>query len=76
MKGSLESRVCSRDYFKVKSGFSQRSKKRTASKLYSKDFSMAGTAAVNYGKAGGVGKYYASLLLWVTFLLKNLNIRV
>jgi cell division protein FtsI (penicillin-binding protein 3) len=33
-----------------------------------------GTAAVNYGKAGGVGKYYASS--WVTFLLKNLNIRV
>jgi hypothetical protein len=37
---------------------------------------MAGTTAVNYRKAGGVGKYYASLLLWVTFLLKNLNIRV
>ena len=38
-------------------------KKGTASKLYSKDFSMAGktgTAAVNYGKAGGAGKYYAS----------------
>jgi cell division protein FtsI (penicillin-binding protein 3) len=38
-------------------------KKGTASKLYSKDFSMAGktgTAAVNYAKDGGSGKYYAS----------------
>jgi cell division protein FtsI (penicillin-binding protein 3) len=53
-----------RDYFKVKSGFSQRSKKRTASKLYSKDFSMAGKQEQRgeLRKAGGVGKYYASSL--------------
>ncbi len=39
------------------------SKKGTGSKLYSKDFSMAGktgTAQVNYAKAGGAEKYYAS----------------
>ena len=38
-------------------------KKGTASKLYSKDFSMAGktgTAAVDYASNGGVDKYYAS----------------
>ncbi len=38
-------------------------KKGTGSKLYSKDFSMAGktgTAMVNYGKAGREGMYYAS----------------
>jgi cell division protein FtsI (penicillin-binding protein 3) len=38
-------------------------KKGTGSKLYSKDFSMAGktgTAQVNYGKAGKEGLYYAS----------------
>ena len=38
-------------------------KKGTASKLYSKDFSMAGktgTAQVNYSKNGGSEKYYAS----------------
>jgi cell division protein FtsI (penicillin-binding protein 3) len=38
-------------------------KKGTASKLYSKDFSMAGktgTAAADYGKDGGVNKYYIS----------------
>jgi cell division protein FtsI (penicillin-binding protein 3) len=39
-------------------------KKGTGSKLYSKDFSMAGktgTAQVDYGKDGGSGQYYASL---------------
>ncbi len=38
-------------------------KKGTGSKLYSKDFSMAGktgTAQVNYSKNGGSDKYYAS----------------
>ncbi|MES2747093.1 MAG: penicillin-binding protein [Bacteroidota bacterium] len=38
-------------------------KRGTASKLYSKDFSMAGktgTAAADYGKDGGVNKYYIS----------------
>jgi cell division protein FtsI (penicillin-binding protein 3) len=38
-------------------------KKGTASKLYSKDFSMAGktgTAQMNYGKVGKEGLYYAS----------------
>lgn len=38
-------------------------KKGTASKLYSKDFSMAGktgTAAADYGKDGGANKYYIS----------------
>ncbi|REH00411.1 peptidoglycan D,D-transpeptidase FtsI family protein [Flavobacterium aquicola] len=38
-------------------------KKGTGSKLYSKDFSMAGktgTAAVNYAQNGGQDKYYAS----------------
>jgi cell division protein FtsI/penicillin-binding protein 2 len=44
-------------------------KKGTGSKLYSKDFSMAGktgTAQVDYGKDGGSGQYYASSL-WGTF---------
>jgi cell division protein FtsI (penicillin-binding protein 3) len=38
-------------------------KKGTGSKLYSKDFSMAGktgTAQANYGKNGGIDKYYIS----------------
>jgi cell division protein FtsI (penicillin-binding protein 3) len=38
-------------------------KRGTGSKLYSKDFSMAGktgTAQVNYAKDGGANKYYAS----------------
>ncbi len=38
-------------------------KRGTASKLYSKDFSMAGktgTAAANYGSNGGADKYYIS----------------
>lgn len=38
-------------------------KRGTASKLYSKDFSMAGktgTAAADYGKEGGANKYYIS----------------
>jgi cell division protein FtsI (penicillin-binding protein 3) len=63
-KEVLNPRVCSPEtILKLKAVLANVVKKGTASKLYSKDFSMAGktgTAAVNYGKAGGVGKYYAS----------------
>jgi hypothetical protein len=63
-------------HFKVESSFKKCSE--VTSKLYSKDFSMAektGTAAVNYAKDGGSGKYYASSL-WVIFRLIILNILV
>ena len=63
-KEVLNQRICSPEtILKLKAVLANVVKKGTASKLYSKDFSMAGktgTAAVNYGKAGGVGKYYAS----------------
>ena len=63
-KEVLNPRICSPEtILKLKAVLANVVKKGTASKLYSKDFSMAGktgTAAVNYGKAGGVGKYYAS----------------
>jgi hypothetical protein len=47
--------------------------KRTASKLYSKDFSMAGNSGGELRKAGGVGilRFFVGY-----FPLKNLNIRV
>lgn len=63
-KEVLNPRICSQEtILKLQAVLGNVVKKGTASKLYSKDFSMAGktgTAAVNYGKAGGVGKYYAS----------------
>ena len=63
-KEVLNPRICSQEtILKLQAVLANVVKKGTASKLYSKDFSMAGktgTAAVNYGKAGGTGKYYAS----------------
>ncbi|SEF68600.1 penicillin-binding protein [Flavobacterium urumqiense] len=60
----LNPKVCSQEtILKLKAVLLNVVKKGTASKLYSKDFSMAGktgTAAVNYAKDGGLGKYYAS----------------
>ena len=60
----LNPRVCSQEtILKLKAVLENVVKKGTGSKLYSKDFSMAGktgTAAVNYAKDGGAGKYYAS----------------
>ncbi|MDP5202161.1 penicillin-binding protein [Flavobacterium sp. DG2-3] len=60
----INPRVCSPETLKkVKAVLANVVKKGTASKLYSKDFSMAGktgTAMVNYGKAGREGMYYAS----------------
>jgi cell division protein FtsI (penicillin-binding protein 3) len=63
-KEVLNPRICSKEtILKLKAVLLNVVKKGTASKLYSKDFSMAGktgTAAVNYAKDGGSGKYYAS----------------
>jgi cell division protein FtsI (penicillin-binding protein 3) len=60
----LNPKICSQaTILKLKAVLENVVKKGTASKLYSKDFSMAGktgTAAVNYAKDGGSGKYYAS----------------
>ena len=60
----INPKVCSQEtLLKLKAVLKNVVKKGTASKLYSKDFSMAGktgTAAVNYAKDGGAGKYYAS----------------
>lgn len=60
----LNPKICSNEtILKLKAVLQNVVKKGTASKLYSKDFSMAGktgTAAVNYGKNGGSEKYYAS----------------
>ncbi|MFC0780268.1 penicillin-binding protein [Flavobacterium sp. HJSW_4] len=60
----MNPRICSPETLKkVKAVLENVVKKGTASKLYSKDFSMAGktgTAMVNYGKAGREGMYYAS----------------
>ncbi|GAA3728807.1 penicillin-binding protein [Flavobacterium ginsengisoli] len=60
----INPKVCSPETLKkVKAVLENVVKKGTASKLYSKDFSMAGktgTAMVNYGKAGREGMYYAS----------------
>jgi cell division protein FtsI (penicillin-binding protein 3) len=63
-KEVLNPKICSQEtILKLKAILENVVKKGTASKLYSKDFSMAGktgTAAVNYAKDGGSGKYYAS----------------
>jgi cell division protein FtsI (penicillin-binding protein 3) len=60
----LNPRICSQETIKkLKAVLENVVKKGTGSKLYSKDFSMAGktgTAQVNYAKAGGSEKYYAS----------------
>jgi cell division protein FtsI (penicillin-binding protein 3) len=63
-KEVLNPKVCSQEtILKLKAMLQNVVKKGTGSKLYSKDFSMAGktgTAAANYGKDGGSGKYYIS----------------
>jgi cell division protein FtsI (penicillin-binding protein 3) len=60
----LNPRICSQETIhKLKAVLENVVKKGTGSKLYSKDFSMAGktgTAQVNYAKSGGSEKYYAS----------------
>ena len=60
----LNPKVCSQaTILKLKAVLLNVVKKGTASKLYSKDFSMAGktgTAAMDYAKNGGNDKYYAS----------------
>jgi cell division protein FtsI (penicillin-binding protein 3) len=60
----INPRICSpQTIAKLKAVLANVVKKGTASKLYSKDFSMAGktgTAQVNYAKDGGAGKYYSS----------------
>ena len=60
----LNPKICSQETIKkLKAVLENVVKKGTGSKLYSKDFSMAGetgTAQVNYAKAGGAEKYYAS----------------
>lgn len=60
----MNPRVCSQETLsKVQAVLQNVVKKGTGSKLYSKDFSMAGktgTAQVNYAKNGGAEKYYAS----------------
>jgi cell division protein FtsI (penicillin-binding protein 3) len=63
-KEVINPKICSKEtLLKVKAVLANVVKKGTASKLFSKEFSMAGktgTAAVNYAKDGGAGKYYAS----------------
>lgn len=60
----INPKVCSQEtILKLKAILLNVVKKGTGSKLYSKDFSMAGktgTAQVNYSKNGGSDKYYAS----------------
>jgi len=60
----LNPRICSQETIKkLKAVLENVVKRGTGSKLYSKDFSMAGktgTAQVNYAKSGGAEKYYAS----------------
>ena len=60
----INPKICSQEtILKLKEVLKNVVKRGTGSKLYSKDFSMAGktgTAQVNYGKNGGAGKYYAS----------------
>jgi cell division protein FtsI (penicillin-binding protein 3) len=60
----MNQKICSQEtILKLKAVLQNVVKKGTASKLYSKDFSMAGktgTAQVNYSKNGGSEKYYAS----------------
>jgi cell division protein FtsI (penicillin-binding protein 3) len=63
-KEVLISKICSNEtLFKLQAVLENVVKKGTGSKLYSKDFSMAGktgTAQVNYGKNGRSEMYYAS----------------
>ncbi|TDE47180.1 PASTA domain-containing protein [Flavobacterium rhamnosiphilum] len=63
-KEVLNPRICSPEtILKLQAVLANVVKKGTGSKLYSKDFSMAGktgTAQVNYGKSGRSGMYYAS----------------
>jgi cell division protein FtsI (penicillin-binding protein 3) len=60
----INPRICSPEtLLKVKAVLANVVKKGTGSKLYTKEFSMAGktgTAQVNYGKRDGSGLYYAS----------------
>ena len=60
----LNPKICSQETIhKLKAILENVVKRGTGSKLYSKDFSMAGktgTAQVNYAKDGGAEKYYAS----------------
>jgi cell division protein FtsI (penicillin-binding protein 3) len=60
----INPKICSDETLKkVKAVLGNVVKRGTASKLYSKDFSMAGktgTAAANYGSNGGADKYYIS----------------
>ena len=60
----INPKICSDETLnKVQAVLENVVKRGTASKLYSKDFSMAGktgTAAVNYAKNGGQDKHYAS----------------
>jgi cell division protein FtsI (penicillin-binding protein 3) len=63
-KKVINPQICSTEtLLKLKAVLKNVVKRGTGSKLYSKDFSMAGktgTAQVNYGKDGGSGQYYAS----------------
>lgn len=63
-KEVINPKICSKGTIKqVKAVLANVVKKGTGSKLYSKDFSMAGktgTAQVNYGGGKGDGMYYAS----------------
>ena len=63
-KQVINPKICSTEtLLKLKAVLKNVVKRGTGSKLYSKDFSMAGktgTAQVNYGKDGGSGQYYAS----------------
>ncbi|ENA1813957.1 transpeptidase family protein [Flavobacterium psychrophilum] len=63
-KQVINPKICSDDALKkIKTILKNVVKRGTASKLYSKDFSMAGktgTAAASYGTNGGSGKYYIS----------------
>ena len=60
----INPKICSKETIsKLRTVLTNVVKRGTASKLYSKDFSMAGktgTAQVNYAKNGGSEKYYAS----------------
>ncbi|WP_418263961.1 penicillin-binding protein [Flavobacterium faecale] len=60
----INPKICSQEtILKLKEVLKNVVKKGTGSKLYTKEFSMAGktgTAQVNYSKDGGAGKYYAS----------------
>lgn len=63
-KKVINPKICSQEtILKLKAVLENVVKRGTASKLYSKDFSMAGktgTAQANYGTNGGVDKHYIS----------------